>query len=114
VADGLIAKPGRAARLGGLCALVLLACSGEKERPAPYSVQGKTPENPRGCRDIQSGTAVGTEIWLEEQPAGCVADGLICPLGPAFTVGAGCAPGAAAAHCVAQRWVLTCIDGGAP
>jgi hypothetical protein len=93
---------------------LLIGCSGDEERPAPYRVQGNAPENPRSCREIQRAASVGTEIWLDEAPAGCVAEGLICALGPAFSPGASCNPGAASAHCVGQRWVLRCIDGGAP
>jgi hypothetical protein len=98
----------------GLCALALLGCASENERPAPYTVQGSSPENPRSCRDIQRGTIAGPEIWLDDEPAACVAEGLSCPLGPAFSLGASCNPGAAAAHCVGQRWIVRCIDAGTP
>jgi hypothetical protein len=94
--------------------LAALACSSESERPAPYTAQGKGPENLRTCRDIQPGSLMENEVWIEGARAGCVAEGLICPLGPAFQLGGSCHAGGASAHCVGQRWVLYCIDGGAP
>jgi hypothetical protein len=90
---------------GLLCALT--SCSSTPERPPPPQFVGRAIENPTTCGDLPSAERTKTGFLFDGGPAGCVAEGLECPLldsGPDA-----CAAGELPfAECVGELWRPTC------
>jgi len=76
-------------------------------------MRGKTPGNVYSCGDLADAgvTAVGLGLAVGGKPAGCLTDGLACPLARLGLALDACdAGGEAEAECVQNQWRLACVN----
>ena len=91
--------------------LLGVACGGSSDaRPPP--MRGKTPGNIYSCGELADAgvTAGGLVLTVGGKPAGCLTDGLACPLARLGLALDACdAGGEAEAECVQNQWRLACV-----
>jgi len=99
-------------RLLPLALGLLGAACGQSSDPRPPPMRGKTPANVYTCGELADAgvTALGLGLEVGDKSAGCLTDGLLCPLA---RLGLGldlCDAGSEAeAECVQNRWRLACV-----
>ncbi len=97
-----------------LVVLVLVgAACGESSDPRPAPMRGKTPGNVYGCGELaEAGVSVtGSGLAVGGKPAGCLIDGLACPIARLGLALEACdGGGEAEAECVQNQWRLACVD----
>jgi hypothetical protein len=75
-------------------------------------MRGKTPENVHTCGELADAgvTALGDGLVVGDSPAGCVTNGLLCPVARLGLGLGSCDAGSEAeARCVQNHWRLACV-----
>lgn len=107
----MIPRSARRARLVAAVVVACVGCSGAEDKPsAPPIVPGATVDNPVACDELRArGTkpAATGRFVIDGRPAGCFADGQVCPVGDA----APCDAGYGTAKCIDLWWVFECTGG---
>jgi hypothetical protein len=108
-----MAKPmtacARAARaVAAIVALLLLrACSADDERPPPLTFSGAGIDAFAVCGELGESVPDAGQLLLDAAPAGCVAEGLMCPLPNDLLA---CTPKLSYAECKARLWRPICVE----
>jgi hypothetical protein len=102
-------------RLAPLALVLFGAACGQSPDVRPPPMRGKTPGVVYSCAELVDAgvTAVGLGLGVGDKPAGCLTDGLACPLTRlGLDIGA-CDGGEAEAECMQNQWRVACVTSDA-